>query len=327
MGGQVDFMFDTTVVAGAHIQSGKLRALAVTSAKRLSDSLPDVPTVAESGWPGTAGFEVVSWQALFAPAGTPKPIVDKLHAEILKIIQSPEMQERIKGLGMQPSVLTPEQVQAFEAGCHVFIEKPLANTLAEAKEIVSLATEANVKAMVGHVERFNPALLSLDTKHMNPMFIEVHRLAEFNPRGTDVSVVLDLMIHDIDIVLSLVKSNIKNISASGVCVVSSTPDIANARIVFDNEYSHGAIVTGCRAPGSIKTVLSGEPYGPGDDDHAAPVPPLCPPPPHPVPVDPLPPGRRGGLGPGRAGHSPGPPVWLGHRVPPAGPLVLCAGAP
>jgi tripartite-type tricarboxylate transporter receptor subunit TctC len=114
MSGQVDFMFDTTVVAGAHIQSGKLRALAVTSGKRLTDTLTEVPTVSESGWPGTAGFEVVSWQALFAPAGTPKPIVDKLHAEILKIIQSPEMQERIKGLGMQPSVLTPEQVQVFQ---------------------------------------------------------------------------------------------------------------------------------------------------------------------------------------------------------------------
>ncbi len=114
MSGQVDFMFDTTVVAGAHIQSGKLRALAVTSAKRLTDALTDVPTVAESGWPGTAGFEVVSWQALFAPAGTPKPIVDKLHAEILKIMQTPEMQDRIKGLGMQPSTLSPEQVQAFQ---------------------------------------------------------------------------------------------------------------------------------------------------------------------------------------------------------------------
>ena len=114
MSGQVDFMFDTTVVAGAHIQSGKLRALAVTSAKRLTDALPDVPTVAESGWPGTAGFEVVSWQALFAPAGSPKLLVDKLNADILKIIQPPEMQERIKGLGMQPSTLTPEQVQAFQ---------------------------------------------------------------------------------------------------------------------------------------------------------------------------------------------------------------------
>ena len=114
MSGQVDFMFDTTVVAGAHIQSGKLRALAVTSGKRLTDAFTDVPTVAESGWPGTQGFEVVSWQALFAPAGTPKPIVDKLHAEILKIIQTPEMQDRIKGLGMQPSALTPEQVLNFQ---------------------------------------------------------------------------------------------------------------------------------------------------------------------------------------------------------------------
>ena len=107
-------MFDTTVVAGPHIQSGKLRALAVTSSRRLTDALTDVPTVAESGWPGTQGFEVVSWQALFAPAGTPKPIVDRLHAEILKIIQSAEMQERIKGLGMQPSVLTPEQILSFQ---------------------------------------------------------------------------------------------------------------------------------------------------------------------------------------------------------------------
>ena len=114
MSGQVDFMFDTTVVAGPHIQSGKLRALAVTSAKRLTDSLTDVPTVAESGWPGTQGFEVVSWQALFAPAGTPKPIVDKLHAEILKIIQAPDMQDRIKGLGMQASVMTPEQIASFQ---------------------------------------------------------------------------------------------------------------------------------------------------------------------------------------------------------------------
>jgi len=114
MSGQVDFMFDTTVVAGAHIQSGKLRALAVTSGRRLTDAFTDVPTVAESGWPGTQGFEVVSWQALFAPAGTPKTIVDKLHAEILKIIQTPEMQDRIKGLGMQPSALSPEQVLSFQ---------------------------------------------------------------------------------------------------------------------------------------------------------------------------------------------------------------------
>jgi tripartite-type tricarboxylate transporter receptor subunit TctC len=110
IGGQVDMMFDTTVVAGPHIQSGKVRALAVTSAKRL-ESLPNVPTVAESGVPG---FEVTSWQGIFVPAGTPKPIIDKLHEEILKIIAQPEMQERLKGLGMQPTPLTTGEVTAFQ---------------------------------------------------------------------------------------------------------------------------------------------------------------------------------------------------------------------
>jgi predicted dehydrogenase len=124
--------------------------------------------------------------------------------------------------------------QAVKAGKHIFVEKPLTNTLTEAKDLVSLAEEARVKAMVGHVERFNPAMLALDRKKLNPLFVEVHRLAEFNPRGTDVSVVLDLMIHDIDIILSLVKGNVKRISASGVAIISKSPDIANARIEFDN---------------------------------------------------------------------------------------------
>ncbi|MDQ2718388.1 MAG: Gfo/Idh/MocA family oxidoreductase [Bacteroidota bacterium] len=117
---------------------------------------------------------------------------------------------------------------------HVFVEKPLANTMNEAKEIVKLAKEANIKLQVGHVERFNPALLAVKDKNINPMFIEVHRLAQFNPRGTDVSVILDLMIHDIDIILFLVKSNVKNVFANGVNVLSDTPDIANVRIEFDN---------------------------------------------------------------------------------------------
>ncbi|MDP4283461.1 MAG: Gfo/Idh/MocA family oxidoreductase [Bacteroidota bacterium] len=117
---------------------------------------------------------------------------------------------------------------------HVFVEKPLANTMSEAKEIVKLAKEANVKFQVGHVERFNPALLAVKDYDLRPMFIEVHRLAQFNPRGTDVSVILDLMIHDIDIILSLVKSNVKNVFANGVNVLSDTPDIANVRIEFDN---------------------------------------------------------------------------------------------
>lgn len=124
--------------------------------------------------------------------------------------------------------------QAIRKFKHVFIEKPLTHTVAEGKALMLLASEANVKVQVGHVERFNPAFLAAKNILEEPMFIETHRLAQFNPRGTDVSVVLDLMIHDIDIVLSLVKANIRRISASGVSVVSETPDIANARIEFDN---------------------------------------------------------------------------------------------
>lgn len=117
---------------------------------------------------------------------------------------------------------------------HVFVEKPLAHLLEEAKELLKLSKEANIKFQVGHVERFNPAFLALKNEELVPMFIEVHRLAQFNPRGTDVSVILDLMIHDIDIILKLVNSNVKSISANGVSVMSDTPDIANVRIEFDN---------------------------------------------------------------------------------------------
>ena len=124
--------------------------------------------------------------------------------------------------------------KAVKKSRHVFIEKPITPTLKEAKKLVALANEANVKAQVGHVERFNPAFLAAKPYLGQPMFIETHRLAQFNPRGTDVSVVLDLMIHDIDIVLSVVKANIRRVSASGVAVVSDTPDITNARIEFDN---------------------------------------------------------------------------------------------
>lgn len=123
---------------------------------------------------------------------------------------------------------------AIRKGKHVFVEKPLTNTLEEARELMKLVKESNVKFQVGHVERFNPAFLALADTPCKPMFIEVHRLAEFNPRGTDVSVVLDLMIHDIDIILHLVKSDVNYISANGVSVISETPDIANVRIEFDN---------------------------------------------------------------------------------------------
>jgi predicted dehydrogenase len=123
---------------------------------------------------------------------------------------------------------------AIRNGKHIFVEKPMTNTLEEAKTLVKLVEEANIKFQVGHVERFNPAFLALKGYDLKPMFIEVHRLAEFNPRGTDVSVILDLMIHDIDIVLSIVKSTVNRISASGVAVMSDTPDIANVRIEFHN---------------------------------------------------------------------------------------------
>jgi predicted dehydrogenase len=124
--------------------------------------------------------------------------------------------------------------QAIRNGKHIFVEKPMTNTMEEAKTLVKLVEEANIKFQVGHVERFNPAFLALKGHTLKPMFIEVHRLAEFNPRGTDVSVILDLMIHDIDIVLSIVQSTVNRISASGVAVMSDTPDIANVRIEFHN---------------------------------------------------------------------------------------------
>lgn len=137
-------------------------------------------------------------------------------------------------------VVTPTQYhfaiceKAIKKGKHVFVEKPMAHTMEEAKELVKLVQESKIKFQVGHVERFNPAFLAAQTLKLSPMFIEVHRLAQFNPRGTEVSVILDLMIHDIDAILSLVKSDVKNISASGVAVLTDTPDIANVRIEFDN---------------------------------------------------------------------------------------------
>jgi predicted dehydrogenase len=124
--------------------------------------------------------------------------------------------------------------KAIKKSKHVFVEKPLANTMEEARQLVKLAEESGIKLQVGHVERFNPAFLAVKDMQLNPMFIEVHRLAQFNPRGTEVSVILDLMIHDIDIILSIVKSDVKTISASGVGVMTETPDIANVRIEFHN---------------------------------------------------------------------------------------------
>lgn len=124
--------------------------------------------------------------------------------------------------------------KAIKSGKHVFIEKPLTTTMYEARKLIDLACEADVKVQVGHVERFNPAFIAAQPYFSRVMFIETHRLSQFNPRGTDVPVILDLMIHDIDIVLHVVKSSVKRISASGVSVVSDSPDIANARIEFNN---------------------------------------------------------------------------------------------
>lgn len=124
--------------------------------------------------------------------------------------------------------------KVITAGKHLFIEKPITSTTEEAEEILALAKKHNVLGQVGHVERFNPAFMSVNDSIKTPMFIEAHRLAEFNPRGTDVPVVLDLMIHDIDAILSVVQSPVKHVSASGVSVISETPDIANARIEFEN---------------------------------------------------------------------------------------------
>ena len=125
-------------------------------------------------------------------------------------------------------------MQAIRSGRHVFVEKPMTQTVQQAKTIVGMVKESGVKFQVGHVERFNPAFLALRGYRLNPMFIEVHRLAEFKPRGTEVSVILDLMIHDIDIVLHVVKSGVKKVHASGVAVMTDKPDIANVRIEFDN---------------------------------------------------------------------------------------------
>jgi predicted dehydrogenase len=125
-------------------------------------------------------------------------------------------------------------MKVLEAGKHLFVEKPITVTVEEAQELILLSRKHNVKGQVGQVERFNPAFRAVANRIENPMFIETHRLAEFNPRGTDVSVVLDLMIHDIDAILSVVKSPVKHVSSSGVAVISETPDIANARIEFEN---------------------------------------------------------------------------------------------
>lgn len=124
--------------------------------------------------------------------------------------------------------------KALKAGKHVFIEKPVTQSAAEGRRLLDIARQTGLKVQVGHVERFNPAFLALRGMDLQPMFIESHRLSVFQPRGTDVSVVLDLMIHDLDLVLHLISAPLTKVSASGVAVLSDTPDIANARLEFAN---------------------------------------------------------------------------------------------
>lgn len=169
----------------------------------------------------------------------PNPEVAAAVAEAHNTTAFPDVESLIAAVDVV-DVVTPTTThfalakQVISAGKHLFIEKPITHTLAEAEQLVQLAKDKGVKVQVGHVERFNPALLALGNTPVAPMFIEAHRLAVFNPRGTDVSVVLDLMIHDLDIILSLVDSEVKEVHASGVAVVSDTVDIANARIAFEN---------------------------------------------------------------------------------------------
>ncbi|MDQ3073518.1 MAG: Gfo/Idh/MocA family oxidoreductase [Bacteroidota bacterium] len=125
-------------------------------------------------------------------------------------------------------------LRALNAGRHFFVEKPLTNTVDEAEVLVKLLEQTSLKGMVGHVERFNPAFQAAQKVGLEPLFIEGHRLAEFKPRGIDVSVILDLMIHDIDLILSLIPYEVVKVNASGVAVVSDHVDIANARIEFEN---------------------------------------------------------------------------------------------
>jgi predicted dehydrogenase len=153
-----------------------------------------------------------------------------VHSSVDELIQSSDAVSIVATTSAHYELM----LKAFENDKHVFVEKPITAEISEAEEVVKIAEEKNLKLQVGHIERFNPALLSLEKYHLEPMFIQTDRLAQFNPRGTDVAVVHDLMIHDIDIILSLMKSDVKDVKASGVNVVSDKIDIANARLEFEN---------------------------------------------------------------------------------------------
>jgi len=147
-----------------------------------------------------------------------------------------ELLEKVNAVSIAATTSAHYEVakKCFEKNIHVFVEKPITATIEQGEELVKVAKEKNLKFQIGHIERFNPGLLSLESFISDPMFIQSDRLSQFNPRGTDVAVVLDLMIHDIDIILSFIKSEVKQIDANGVAVVSDHIDIANARIQFEN---------------------------------------------------------------------------------------------
>lgn len=147
-----------------------------------------------------------------------------------------ELLSKVKAVSVAATTSAHYEVvkKCFENDINVFVEKPITATIEQGEELVKIAEQKKLKFQVGHIERFNPGLLSLESYISDPMFIQSDRLSQFNPRGTDVAVVLDLMIHDIDIILSFIKSDVKQIDANGVAVVSDHIDIANARIQFEN---------------------------------------------------------------------------------------------
>ena len=163
-----------------------------------------------------------------------KAVAEEFDTEVFNSLE--ELLQKVDAVSIAATTTAHYMIakECLNASKHIFIEKPITATIPQAEELVNLANSLNLNLQVGHIERFNPALLSVEKYIGDPKFIQTDRLAQFNPRGTDVAVVLDLMIHDIDIILSLVKSKVKNVEASGVAIVSDNIDIANARIQFEN---------------------------------------------------------------------------------------------
>jgi predicted dehydrogenase len=169
----------------------------------------------------------------------PDPVVQEYVTKEYNLPVFPSMEsliDAVDAVDIVSTTITHFEIakQAIAAGKHAFIEKPVCATLEQAKTLLKTWTKSGVKVQVGHVERYNPAIISIKDRKVSPKFIEGHRLTTFNTRGNEVSVMMDLMIHDLDLVLQLVQSNVKDVQANGVCVVNDTPDICNARITFEN---------------------------------------------------------------------------------------------